>query len=253
MGFGVRPCLNCLPLRRASSPQIAPRWIPEGRLHTLRIRAMGLARPETHNCALPRQTRCCSLAALLGACSNTPVATPAVGPVAAAPAPAPAPSAAPLLAAAAKPAPTSTEFALATGVGEVVAARFIDRVGKGIHEAPRDALLSDITPPNIRGDAFGLCQSLDTMGAFAGPLLVTGLKLAWPNDFRAVFWVAAIPGVLTVLLLQVDIREPEYDWPRSAVNPIRREALAWLDRRDWRVAGVFALARFSRAFLKLRA
>jgi MFS family permease len=151
---------------------------------------------------------------------------------------------------------TKPVFALATGVGAVVAARFIDRVGKGIRGAPRDALLADITPPGIRGAAFGLRQSLDTVGAFAGPLLATGLMLAWANDFRAVFWVAVIPGVLAVLLLLVGIREPEHGRPRGAVNPIRREALARLDRRYWWVVGVgavFTLARFSEAFLVLRA
>ena len=151
---------------------------------------------------------------------------------------------------------TKPVFALATGVGAVVAARFIDRVGKGIRGAPRDALLADITPPSIRGAAFGLRQSLDTVGAFAGPLLATGLMLAWANDFRAVFWAAVIPGVLAVLLLLLGIREPAHDRPRGAVNPIRREALARLDRRYWWVVGVgavFTLARFSEAFLVLRA
>lgn len=151
---------------------------------------------------------------------------------------------------------TKPVFAMAGGVGTVVAARFIDRVGKGIRGAPRDALLADITHPSIRGAAFGLRQSLDTVGAFAGPLLATGLMLAWANDFRAVFWVAVIPGVLAVLLLLVGVREPEHDRPRAAVNPIRREALARLSRRYWwvvGVGGVFTLARFSEAFLVLRA
>jgi MFS family permease len=151
---------------------------------------------------------------------------------------------------------TKPVFAMASGVGAVVAARFIDRVGKGIRGAPRDALLADITPPSIRGAAFGLRQSLDTVGAFAGPLLATGLMLAWANDFRAVFWVAVIPGVLAVLLLLVGIREPDHDRPRGTVNPIRREALARLGRRYWWVVGVgavFTLARFSEAFLVLRA
>jgi len=151
---------------------------------------------------------------------------------------------------------TKPVFALANGVGAVVAARFIDRVGKGIRGAPRDALLADITHPSIRGAAFGLRQSLDTVGAFAGPLLATGLMLTWANDFRAVFWVAVIPSVLAVLLLLVGIREPEHARSRGAVNPIRREALARLGRRYWWVVGVgamFTLARFSEAFLVLRA
>ena len=151
---------------------------------------------------------------------------------------------------------TKPVFALANGAGAVVAARFIDRVGKGIRGAPRDALLADITPPGIHGAAFGLRQSLDTVGAFAGPLLATGLMLVWANNFRAVFWVAVIPGALAVLLLVVGIREPEKGRARGAVNPVRREALARLDRGYWWVVGlgaVFTLARFSEAFLVLRA
>jgi MFS family permease len=151
---------------------------------------------------------------------------------------------------------TKPVFAIANGVGAVVAARFIDRVGKGIRGAPRDALLADITPPSIRGAAFGLRQSLDTAGAFAGPLLAAGLMLAWANDFRAVFWVAVIPVAQAVLLLLVGIREPEHDSPRGAVNPVHHEALARLDSRYWWVVGVgavFTLARFSEAFLVLRA
>ena len=151
---------------------------------------------------------------------------------------------------------TKPVFAMAGSVGAVVSARFIDRVGKGIRGAPRDALLADITPPSIRGAAFGLRQSLDTVGAFAGPLLATGLMLAWANDFRAVFWVATIPAFLAVALLVVGIKEPERERPSRAVNPIRREALARLGRNYWWVVGigaVFTLARFSEAFLVLRA
>lgn len=151
---------------------------------------------------------------------------------------------------------TKPVFALATGVGAVVAARFIDRVGKGIRGAPRDALLADITPQRIRGAAFGLRQSLDTAGAFLGPLLATLLMLAWANDFRAVFWVAVIPGVLAVALLLFGLREPPRAASARPVNPIRREALARLGGAYWRVVligGVFTLARFSEAFLVLRA
>jgi len=150
-------------------------------------------------------------------------------------------------------------FAMATGVGAVVAARFVDRVGKGIRGAPRDALLADITPPGIRGAAFGLRQSLDTVGAFAGPLLATGLMLLWANDFRAVFWVAVVPGLLAVLLLVLGIKEPERAAGRkgsAATSTLRREALARLGGAYWRVVAVgavFALARFSEAFLVLRA
>jgi MFS family permease len=147
-------------------------------------------------------------------------------------------------------------FALAGGVGEVVTARFVDRVGKGIRGAPRDALLADITPEAIRGAAFGLRQSLDTVGAFVGPLLATALMLLWANDFRAVFWVAVVPGLMAVVLLVVGIREPAPAVVRRRVNPIRREALVRLGGPYWRVVAigaVFTLARFSEAFLVLRA
>ena len=151
---------------------------------------------------------------------------------------------------------TKPVFAMASGVGVVVAARFIDRIGKGIRGAPRDALIADLTPPDQRGAAFGLRQSLDTVGAFIGPLLATALMLLWANDFRAVFWVAVIPGLLAVVLLVVGIREPPRAATARPVNPIRRASLARLDRAYWRVVivgAVFTLARFSEAFLVLRA
>ncbi|MBD5800998.1 Inner membrane transport protein YajR [Azoarcus sp. Aa7] len=147
-------------------------------------------------------------------------------------------------------------FALATGSGMVLAARLIDRVGKGIRGAPRDALVADIAPPQMRGAAFGLRQSLDTVGAFLGPLLAMGLMLLWANDFRAVFWVAIIPGVLSVALLFFGVREPERPPGTPVLNPIRRENLRLLPRAYWWVVGIgalFALARFSEAFLVLRA
>lgn len=147
-------------------------------------------------------------------------------------------------------------FALAGGAGLIVAARLIDRIGKGIRGAPRDALVADIAPPEVRGAAFGLRQALDTVGAFLGPLLAMGLMLAWANDFRAVFWVAAIPAFLAVALLAFGVREPESQSPRHAVNPIRRDNLRRLSRAYWWVVGigaVFTLARFSEAFLVLRA
>jgi MFS family permease len=151
---------------------------------------------------------------------------------------------------------TKPLFAIAEGAGLVVTARFVDRVGKGIRGAPRDALLADLTPPAIRGAAFGLRQSLDTVGAFAGPLLAVALMLAWANDFRAVFWVAVVPGMLAVALLLFGLREPAPVPGRIPVNPIRREALARLGPAYWRVVAlgaVFTLARFSEAFLVLRA
>ncbi len=174
-------------------------------------------------------------------------------------------------------------FAIAGGMGLLVGARLIDRIGKGIRGAPRDALVADIAPPHLRGAAFGLRQSLDTVGAFLGPLLAVGLMLLWANDFRAVFWVAVIPGAMAVVLLWFGLREP----PRSVLqkphviapspgsarppegvqenlgaarhflgNPIRRDMLRRLPPAYWAVVGIGAvctLARFSEAFLVLRA
>jgi MFS family permease len=151
---------------------------------------------------------------------------------------------------------TKPVFALAQSVGPVVAARFVDRVGKGIRGAPRDALVADITPAEVRGAAFGLRQSLDTVGAFLGPLLATGLMLLWAGDFRAVFWVAAIPAFLSVLLLVAGVREPARVTGKAAVRPIDRRALARLSTAYWGIVwigGIFTLARFSEAFLVLRA
>src|SRR5512147_2180164 len=104
---------------------------------------------------------------------------------------------------------TKPFFALAPTLAVVLGARLADRVGKGIRGAPRDALVADLAPPAMRGAAFGLRQSLDTVGAFVGPLLATGLMLLWANDFRAVFWVAVVPGTAAVALLVLGVREPE--------------------------------------------
>ncbi|GAB5604827.1 MFS transporter [Sideroxyarcus sp. TK5] len=151
---------------------------------------------------------------------------------------------------------TKPLFALAQGAGMVLTARLTDRIGKGIRGAPRDALVADITPKEVRGAAFGLRQSLDTVGAFLGPLFAVGLMLLWANDFRAVFWVAVIPGLLAVALLLFGVREPERTETHKPVNPIRRENLRRLSSAYWWVVGfgaVFTLARFSEAFLVLRA
>jgi len=151
---------------------------------------------------------------------------------------------------------TKPLFALAPGLGVVLTARLLDRVGKGIRGAPRDALVADIAPPEVRGAAFGLRQSLDTVGAFAGPLLAVGLMLLWSNDFQAVFWVAVIPGMMAVALLAFGVKEPPRDIKAPRQNPIRRENLARLPKAYWQVVGigaVFTLARFSEAFLVLRA
>src|SRR6478672_7360575 len=147
-------------------------------------------------------------------------------------------------------------FALATTSGLVLGARLADRVGKGIRGAPRDALVADIAPPTLRGAAFGLRQSLDTIGAFIGPLLAMGLMLAWANDFRAVFWVAIIPGLAAVALLHFGVQEPQSTTKASGENPIRTANLRRLSGAYWWVVGIgaiFTLARFSEAFLVLRA
>ena len=148
-------------------------------------------------------------------------------------------------------------FALALTVNWVLAARFIDRIGKGIRGAPRDALVADLAPPELRGAAFGLRQSLDTVGAFLGPLLGVGLMLAWAGDFRTVFWYALIPAFIAVLLLVFGVDEPgaRAGKPKPAV-PIRWNTLSELSGAYWFVVAagaVFTLARFSEAFLILRA
>lgn len=151
---------------------------------------------------------------------------------------------------------TKPLFALAPTIGIVLTARLLDRVGKGIRGAPRDALVADITPVHLRGAAFGLRQSIDTVGAFLGPLLAVGLMLLWANDFRAVFWVAVIPGLMAVALLAFGIREPAPRPDEKRINPIRRENLKRLGASYWWVVvigAVFTLARFSEAFLVLRA
>ena len=147
-------------------------------------------------------------------------------------------------------------FALAPSLGIVLSARLLDRVGKGVRGAPRDALIADIAPAAIRGAAFGLRQSLDTVGALLGPLLAVGLMLLWANDFRAVFWVAVIPGLLAVALLLLGVREPAAPNAEKRRNPIRRDNLERLSGAYWwvvAVGAVFTLARFSEAFLVLRA
>lgn len=147
-------------------------------------------------------------------------------------------------------------FALAGSVGTVVAARLIDRVGKGLRGAPRDALVAELVPAQVRGAAYGLRQSLDTVGAFLGPLLGIALMLLWADDFHAVFWVAVIPAVLSVALLAFGVQEPDRPAGARRMNPIKRENLRQLRSAYWLVVAIgalFTLARFSEAFLILRA
>jgi MFS family permease len=148
-------------------------------------------------------------------------------------------------------------FALALTVNWVFAARFMDRIGKGIRGAPRDALVADLAPAEIRGAAYGLRQSLDTVGAFVGPLLGVGLMLFWAGDFRTVFWYALIPAFIAVLLLVFGVEEPGTRAARrKPAASIQWKTLAELGGGYWFVVaagGVFTLARFSEAFLILRA
>src|SRR5258708_22239323 len=127
-------------------------------------------------------------------------------------------------------------FALASGPMLVFFARFLDRIGKGIRGAPRDALIADLTPKEIRGAAFGLRQSLDTVGAFAGPLVAMALMLAWNDDFRAVFWVAVIPAILSFMLAAFGVKDPEVAKDRGAAPEDAHERTSF-DRRTLRSLG----------------
>jgi MFS family permease len=147
-------------------------------------------------------------------------------------------------------------FALATSAGLVFAARFVDRIGKGIRGAPRDALVADLAPSEARGAAYGLRQALDTVGALLGPLLAMGLMLLWSDNFRAVFWVAVIPASLAVVLLLFGVREPARESSPPRTNPLAWRQLKRLSPSYWwvvLVGAAFSLARFSEAFLVLRA
>ena len=147
-------------------------------------------------------------------------------------------------------------FAMASSSVTVLTARLADRFGKGIRGAPRDAMVADMTPPHLRGAAFGLRQSLDTVGAFLGPLMAAGLMILWNGNFRAVFWAAVLPGLASVCLLVFGIREPQSRSGEKKTNPIRKENLKRLGTPFWGVVAVgaiFTLARFSEAFLVLKA
>ncbi|MDA8249796.1 MAG: MFS transporter [Rhodospirillales bacterium] len=151
---------------------------------------------------------------------------------------------------------TKPLFALAGGVGAVLAARFIDRIGKGIRGAPRDALVADLTPEAVRGAAFGLRQTLDTVGATLGPLLAVAAMMALHGHIRAVFWIAVAPAAAAVAVLGFGVKDAPARRGAAAAAPIRRADLAELGGAFWGVAAiaaVLALARFSEAFLVLRA
>lgn len=154
---------------------------------------------------------------------------------------------------------TKPLFPLAAGVAAVFLARFLDRLGKGIRGAPRDALVADITPPELRASAYGLRQALDTVGAFLGPLAAIGLMWASGDEIRAVLWFAVIPALISVLVLWLGVEEPEASRPPARPRPwlgLARADLVGLGSAYWwivAVALVLSLARFSEAFLVLRA
>ena len=146
-------------------------------------------------------------------------------------------------------------FALANSATFVLTARSLDRIGKGIRGAPRDALIADLTPDNIRGAAYGLRQSLDSFGAVLGPLLAIIFMWLSNDDFRLVFWVAVIPGLLSVAIVVLFVKEPKRHSTDKTIR-FRLRDIRNLNRRYWTILAigmVFTLARFSEAFLLLRA
>jgi MFS family permease len=145
-------------------------------------------------------------------------------------------------------------FPLASGAAEVMGARFADRLGKGIRGAPRDGMIADETPPELRGRAFGLRQSLDTVGAMIAPIAAVGLMVLFADDIRAVFWIAVIPALLCFLLAWLALREKAATQPSADRSPLFA-GFRELDRSTRRliaVAFLFTLARFSEGFLILR-
>ncbi len=153
---------------------------------------------------------------------------------------------------------TKPVFPLASTVGWLIAARFIDRVGKGIRGAPRDALVADLAPADLRGASFGLRQSLDTTGAFLGPAIAIALMWATADDFHTVFWFAVVPAFLAFALIAFAVHDPapRADAAPGLRSPLNRAALAKLGSAYWWIVGVgavFTLARFSEAFLILKA
>ncbi|HKS85937.1 MAG TPA: MFS transporter [Pseudolabrys sp.] len=152
---------------------------------------------------------------------------------------------------------TKPVFPLASGIVSITAARFVDRVGKGIRGAPRDALVADLTPADLRGAAFGLRQSLDTIGAIMGPLAAIVFMALLADNFTAVFWIAVVPAFVSFAVIVFGVHEPRHlGTARTQVSPFSRAELARLTTAYWLVVGVsaiFTLARFSEAFLLLRA
>jgi MFS family permease len=151
---------------------------------------------------------------------------------------------------------TKPLFALAGNVGMVFAARVLDRFGKGLRGAPRDALIADLAPAHQWGSAYGLRQALDSLGAVVGPLLAVAIMGVTADDYRAVFWLAGLPGAMAVAVLVSGVREPARHTVKPARVPVNTTDMRRLEQAYWRVLGVgigFSMARFSEAFLLLRA
>jgi MFS family permease len=152
---------------------------------------------------------------------------------------------------------TKPVFPLATSIGWFVGARFVDRIGKGIRGAPRDALVADIAPDHLRGASFGLRQSLDTIGAFIGPLFAIGLMLLTADNFKFVFWIAVVPAFIALAIMVYGVEEPV----KKAAHETNKPRLQWRDATLFSsafwvlvgIAAIFTLARFSEAFLILKA
>jgi MFS family permease len=144
-------------------------------------------------------------------------------------------------------------FAVAGDVATILFARFADRLGKGLRDAPRDALIADELPVRTRGAGYGLRIALFTIGCVCGPLLASLILFASGDDFRLVFWIAVIPALLSVAVLVFGVAEVRQDNGdlTFALRDLRRmPALLW---GTIAVATMLALARFSQAFLLLKA
>lgn len=148
----------------------------------------------------------------------------------------------------------------------VFVARFFDRFGNGIQSTPRDALVGDIAPKEIKGECFGLRQSLGTAGSFTGGV-VGILAMIWTADnFHHVFWIATIPAVLALIILVIAVKEPkpiplleeerDVNLEKPKRHPIRLSDLKRLGKDYWilmGIVGAFMLARPTEAFMSLHA
>ncbi len=151
---------------------------------------------------------------------------------------------------------TKPLFPLAESAATVFGARFVDRIGKGIRGAPRDALVAEVSPPEIRGASFGLRQTMDTVGAFIGPLLAVGLMLLFQSNIPMVLWAAVLPAFIALAVLFFAVKEEPGTRKKTVVFPLSRTAVRQFSRSYWWVIAMgvlFTLARFSEAFLVLRA